>query len=101
MLKRTAGALIVAAALAVPASASANTDFLPPISPATAPPRTTYVVAGTPTALAPSVIASGDGSEGFDWGDAGIGAAAALAFTAAGGAVVFTRRRRPAGQSPA
>ncbi|HEY1274716.1 MAG TPA: hypothetical protein VGF25_07390 [Thermoleophilaceae bacterium] len=36
-------------------------------------------------------------SSGFDWGDAGIGAAAALGMIGAGGALVLTTRRRQTG----
>ena len=35
--------------------------------------------------------------DGFDWGDAAVGAGAAMALVALGGAVLFTVRRRPGG----
>ena len=48
---------------------------------------------------APTVIAVGDPSAGFDWGDAGIGAAGMLALfsAAAGAALLLSGRRRRRG----
>src|SRR5262245_65460905 len=76
-------------ALAIPASASAagplphGADYSslsaspPPTSEAT-------VVSGSPS----------DSGDGFDWGDAALGAGAAMALIAVSGAVLFTAPRR-------
>lgn len=90
MVKRLLVYLIVGGALVLPASASANTDFLPPISPATAPPRTHYV-AYVPSAGIAKVQAT-TSSGGFDWGDAAIGAAVALGACGLGAALLSRRR---------
>jgi hypothetical protein len=47
-----------------------------------------------PTVVSDSPSYSGDG---FDWGDAAVGAGAAMALVALGGAALFTVRRRPGG----
>jgi hypothetical protein len=50
----------------------------------------------TPTTTDTPVVVVVDPSEGFDWGDAGLGAGAAVAIALLGGAAaaVVTRRRR-------
>jgi hypothetical protein len=92
MLKRTLVPLVLAAALAAPTAASATTAWGPPLDPVTPASRSTYVA----TAETSATPVPGDDSGGFDWGDAGIGAAVALGASAAGGAFVLSRRRRPA-----
>jgi hypothetical protein len=47
-----------------------------------------------PTVVSASPSDSGDG---FDWGDAAVGAGAAMTLVALGGAALFTVRRRPGG----
>jgi hypothetical protein len=91
---RTALAMLVAAALAMPASASAITaeEFLQ---------QSSSNSAQSPGAGGSGVPATRtvEGSSGFDWGDAGIGAAAMLSLLGlGGGAVVVSRRgrRKPA-----
>jgi hypothetical protein len=49
---------------------------------------------GVSTAPRPTRVVQGPSAEGFDWADAGIGAAAALATLGLGGAVVLSTRRR-------
>jgi hypothetical protein len=89
-VKRMLVLLLVTGSLSAPAVAAANTSFLPPISPSTAPARTQYVAI---TAVAPAPEASiSTSSQGFAWGDAAIGAAVALA--GCGAATVLMRRHR-------
>jgi hypothetical protein len=80
---------VLAAALALSAGASADTHFLPPLDPATAPPRTTYVA--TTTAAVPAVSSE---STDFAWGDAALGAAAALVLVGTASLIVVVGRRR-------
>jgi hypothetical protein len=89
--RRTAIALLVAVALAVPTSASAATaDQLLPSSAA-------GDSAGGAGPTLPTLPAEPE-SSGFDWGDAGLGAAGMLSlFILGAGAVGISRRaRRPA-----
>ncbi len=90
MAKRMLVPLLVVASLALPAGATANYNFLPPISPATAPPRTHYVTYVATASARPAAAVASTG--GFNWGDAAIGAAVAFAACAFG-AVLATRRR--------
>jgi hypothetical protein len=59
-----------------------------------------YTQGDTPASVSPSVSSSQSGSDnpgsGFDWGDAGIGAAAAFAITTigVGGALLLSNRRQ-------
>jgi hypothetical protein len=92
MLKRTLVPLALAAALAAPTAASAATEWGPALDPVT--PTSLAAYDGSTTA---NVTA--DQSGGFDWADAGAGAAFAFGLSAAGGAVVLTRRRQPTGRS--
>lgn len=89
MLKRIVITAVLAAALTVPAGAAATTNFLPPLDPATAPPRTTYVA--TTSAAVPSGLSE---SSGFNWGDAALGAAATLVLVGTTGLLVLVGRRR-------
>jgi hypothetical protein len=94
MFKRTV-LVLVAAALIAPAGAAATTNFLPPISPSTAPSRTAYVVTTAnvvPAATVSSAAVAGD-SGGFDLGDAALGAAIALVFRGVSGALIWWARR--------
>jgi hypothetical protein len=95
MFKRIVVATVVlAAGLALSGGASANTHFLPPLDPATAPPRTTYIA--TTTAAVPAIPSE---STDFAWGDAALGAGAALVLVGTAGVVVLVgrRRQRPTG----
>jgi hypothetical protein len=73
--------------LAVIAAAAPSASARPVDDPTTAP--------ATQSAPAPTVIHVAAPSTGFDWGDAGIGAGATLAFVtvAAGGAIAIGHRR--------
>jgi hypothetical protein len=87
---RTAIALTVAAgaAVAAPSAGARPADLAPP--PAAA---TTHATAPAPHNATRIVEVR---SSGFDWGDAGLGAAAMLSVLGVGaGAVVVTRRSRP------
>jgi hypothetical protein len=92
---RTALAILIAAALAVPASASAITaeQFMQ---------QNSSDRAQSPGAAVSDVPATRtvESSSGFDWGDAGIGAAATLSLLGLGGGAVIVgrraRRRQPA-----
>jgi hypothetical protein len=92
--RRVIALVLGVCALAIPASASAapqiphGADYS---SVSAIPPPTSE-----PTVASDSPSDSGDG---FDWGDAALGAGAAMAVVALGGAVLFTVRRRP-GVSP-
>jgi hypothetical protein len=94
MLKRTLVPFVLAAALAAPTVASAAPDWGPPLDATTPASRAAYIA----DYETPAASASADNSAGFDWADAGIGAAAAFGLSAAG-AVVLTRRRQPTGGS--
>ncbi len=91
MLKRTLVPFVLAAALTAPTAASAATEWGPPLDPATPTSLAAYDSATTAT------VSAAD-SGGFDWADAGVGAAVAFGLSAAG-AVVLTRRRQPTGGS--
>jgi hypothetical protein len=81
-LARIAGAGLAAAALAAPGGAAARPADQPP------PPRQT-VAAQSPT------VTTVSRDEGFDWGSAGIGAAAGAGLILAGaGTLVVTRHGR-------
>jgi hypothetical protein len=87
---RTAIALTVAAgaAVAAPSAGARPADLQPP--PAVA---ATHATAPAPHTATRIVEVR---SSGFDWGDAGLGAAAMLSVLGVGaGAVVVTRRSRP------
>jgi hypothetical protein len=93
--RRRAIALVLGVcALAIPASASATPQIRHGADyssfSATPPPTS------EPTVASDSPSDSGDG---FDWGDAALGAGAAMALIALSGAVLLTVRRRP-GVSP-
>jgi hypothetical protein len=97
----------VVGALAAPAAMAYPVDKPLPPTPSAEPKDEPYV--GSVTALAPPTHAaplpstpSDVSGEGFDWGDAGIGATAMLGLTtiAAGSAIVVGRRSRR-GQSVA
>jgi hypothetical protein len=81
--KHTIGALATAAALATPVAASARTFEMPQYPPAHAVPTHSVVKTAAVTS-----------SGGFQWDDAGIGAAAMLALLGAGGSVTLAARRR-------
>lgn len=86
---RTAAAMLVAAALAAPTSASAATaeQFLPS--------SVNGQSSGAGGAGVPQTRAIELPSSGFDWGDAGLGAAGMLSLLGlGGGAVVISRRSR-------
>jgi hypothetical protein len=77
-------AAVVVAGAAVPATAQARFDMNPP--------RPAPVVAYQAASETPSTDVTQ--SNGFQWGDAGIGAASVLALIGAGGTVTIARRRR-------
>ncbi len=84
-------------ALAIPASASASAGLLPASAASQVPPQIPHGADYSSVSATPSpTSASGDE---FDWGDASVGAGAAMALVALGGTVLFTVRRRP-GVSP-
>ena len=92
--QRVVALVLGVCALAIPATASAV-----PLIPHGADYSSVSTTSGPtsePTAPLDSPSVSGDG---FDLGDAALGAGAAMALTALGGAVLFTVRRRP-GVSP-
>ncbi len=97
MFKRTLVPIFIVATLAAPTAASAATEWGPPLNPAAPAWRAAAYLHEEST---PTAAVAGEGSGGFDWGDAGIGAAVALGASAAGGALVLPRRR-PAGGSSA
>jgi hypothetical protein len=86
LIRRTLATGIVAGVATVPAAAQARFDLNP--SPGTPGPGQAV---SSPAAPQPTV-----GNEsGFDWGDAGIGAAGAVVLLSAGaGGTVVVRRRR-------
>ena len=102
--RRVLTVVLVIGALSAPvAAASPFEERFPSLADSsTAPPAGPWFPPGQ-TAVAPSPSAEPSDSpaaasqEGFDWGDATIGAAAMLAITAiaTGGAVELSRRRRP------
>ena len=92
--RRVVALVLGVCALAIPATASAVP--LIPHGADYSSVSTTPVPTSEPTAPLDSPSVSGDG---FDLGDAALGAGAAMALTALGGAVLFTVRRRP-GVSP-
>jgi hypothetical protein len=49
-----------------------------------------------PSSDAPTFVSSPASGDGFDWGDAALGAGAAMALVAFGGAALLTARRRTA-----
>ncbi len=97
-------------ALAIPASASASSGLAPAIQPASAayevppasaasqvPPQIPHGADYSSVSATPSPTSASGGE--FDWGDASVGAGAAMALVALSGTVLFTVRRRP-GVSP-
>jgi hypothetical protein len=116
--RRVLTVVLVAGALSAPAAAAApfeerypslgdrsDNSIVPPASvedsstaPSVASDYSSLNAISGPTADTPAFVSGSPGSgEGFDWGDASIGAAAMLAITAiaVGGAVELSRRRRP------
>jgi hypothetical protein len=97
---RTAVGLLAAAAVAAPSAAAMPTDSGPQAAIATAGSATDatggYEFAATPPPAPPAPrIVEVHTSSGFDWGDAGLGAAAMLSALGVGaGAVVVARRSR-------
>jgi hypothetical protein len=94
MLKRNRRIITAAVFIATattPAVANARFDLNPPRSPASGAPTTAASLSSGPTTAAPS-------PGGFDWGDAGIGAAGVLALLGTGSTAVLVRRRRASHQ---
>jgi hypothetical protein len=83
-MKRTTAALLVTAAVFVPA-ASAR-----PLEPVGVPLPASSVASWIQPATQPAASSS----RGFDWGDAGVGAAVFALLSLGGGAVVVARRGR-------
>lgn len=102
VIKKTTAALLVAAAICAPAASARPIDRV-------LPPGTTHDAGGgvansrIDTSSVPSVQTVETSSKGFDWGDAGIGAAGMLTLLSLGtGSVLVGRRsreRRPAATS--
>jgi hypothetical protein len=99
---RTVVGLLVAAAVAAPGAAAMPTDSTPGVAPGVVAATTDasggydFAMAPTPPARATTRIVEVRASSGFDWGDAGLGAAAMLSALGLGvGAVVVARRGRP------
>jgi hypothetical protein len=92
-LRRSLALVTVVSALAAPAASGRPIDLVP--STATdAPQQQRYgggVNAPTPTSTLAPVTVSGDG---FDWGDAGIGATGMLALVAIGAGAALASGRR-------
>jgi hypothetical protein len=98
---RTAVGLLAAAAVAAPSAAALPTDSGPQAARAAAASATDatggyeFATAPAPPPAAPRIVEVHT-SSGFDWGDAGLGAAAMLSALGVGaGAVVVARRGRP------
>jgi hypothetical protein len=101
-MKRTTAALLIAAAISAPAASARPLDRV-------LPPGTTHDavtgVADSPIdrSTPPPVQTVQTSSDGFDWGDAGIGAAAVFTLLGLGaGSALVSRRsreRRPAATS--
>jgi hypothetical protein len=91
-LRRGLAVATVVSALGVPAASAAPVEkFIPS--------TTTDEPSGQP---APVRIVQGGADDGFDWGDAGIGAGGLLALTAiASGAVIAVRHRPAPGRTAA
>lgn len=109
--RRVIALVLGVCALAIPASASAapqsaasqvphgaNYSSVGAIPPQKSEP-TVVVLRRDGSQAEPTVVSDSPSypGDGFDWGDAAVGAGAAMALVALGGAVLFTVRRRPAG----
>jgi hypothetical protein len=98
VIKKTTAALLVAAAICAPAATARPIDRV-------LPPGTTHDAGGgvadsrINTSSVPSVQTVETSSEGFDWGDAGIGAAGMLTLLSLGtGGLLVSRRNRERGR---
>lgn len=89
--RRAIAIVLGACALAIPGSASASGGPMPAYAAHPVPHGADY---SSVSAIPAPTSAPGDG---FDWGDASVGAGAALALVALGGTALFTARRRPGG----
>jgi hypothetical protein len=89
-MKRTLTAAAMIAAVSAPTTASARFNLNPEPSAAPHPARTV-----TPARAARPAPQANSASGGFEWGDAGLGAAGTLVLlgTGAGSAAVIARRR--------
>jgi hypothetical protein len=121
MRARTITTIVVLGAFAIPASAVANTgyatpnaitggsdyngqaliaspnDSTPPVSePSTASGYSSLNATTGPSPDQPTFVSSPASGDEFDWGDAALGAGAAMALVAFGGAALLTVRRRTA-----
>ena len=114
--RRVIALVLGVCALAIPASASAvsavpqvphGADYssVSATPPPTSEPTVAQSAPGSPTAIVGNEGGQPSGNlvsdspsasaDGFDWGDAALGAGAAMALIALSGAVLFTVRRRP------
>ena len=98
VMKKTTAALLVAAAISAPAASARPLDRV-------LPPGTTHNagsgVAGSPidNTSVPPVQTVETSSDGFDWGDAGIGAAGMIMLVSLGtGGLHVSRRNRERGR---
>jgi hypothetical protein len=125
MRARTITTIVVLGALAIPASAVANTGYAtpnaitggsddsgqtanghdysslnattPPVSePSSGSGYSSLNATTGPSPDQPTFVSSPASGDEFDWGDAALGAGAAMALVAFGGAAVLTVRRRTA-----
>ena len=87
-VKRSAAAAIVVLAAGAPTAAYARFNLDPGTAPVVSS-QTIQHPAPPPTAQAPA-----SSSQGFQWDDAGIGAAGALVLVSVGSGTVLARRRR-------
>ena len=99
VIKKTTAALLVAAAICAPAASARPIDRV-------LPPGTTHDAGGAvadsriDTSSVPSVQTVETSSEGFDWGDAGIGAAGMITLLSLGtGGLLVSRRNRERGRA--
>jgi len=86
MKTKVAAALLVVAAISVPAANAQPIGFVPPAA------RDTSAASGS--AGAATVRTVEVSSNGFDWGDAAIGAGAILMLAGVGGGALVIARRR-------
>jgi hypothetical protein len=88
LIKRIAAAAIVVMAAGAPTAAYARVN----LDPGTAPVVSSQTVKSA--APPPAAEAQASSSQGFQWDDAGIGAAGALVLVSVGSGTLLARRRR-------
>ena len=100
VIKKTTAALLVATAICAPAASARPIDrVLPPGTTQKAGDGVRVADSRIDTSSVPSVQTVETSSEGFDWGDAGIGAAGMLTLLSLGtGGLLVSRRHRERGR---